>query len=317
MRVLFWGTPEFATPALRALVGEGFDVCGVVTQPDRPVGRSRSTLQPSPVKLIALDEGIPVLQPERPRGEDFLAELARLRSDMSVVVAYGHILQKSVIDLPRHGTLNIHASLLPALRGAAPIQAAIRDGLDETGVTIMRMVPALDAGPIVLQARTPVLEDETYGELSLRLSELGALTLIEALSLIELGDSREEQQDERFATYAAKIDRTATWVDWNAPATHVCRLIRSLDPKPGALTMRSGMDVKLFGAHLAPHGASVPSGQIQSIDGDGMVVACGEGAVRITIVQPAGKRRLSPNDWVRGRGIAPGDRFETSPAVVS
>src|SRR5881398_3695050 len=136
MRVLFWGTPEFATPALRALLGEGFDVVGVVTQPDRPVGRSRSTLEPSPVKLVATAEEIPVLQPERPRGDDFLAELRRLEPDISVVVAYGHILPKAVIDLPTRGTINIHASLLPALRGAAPIQAAIRDGLDETGVTI-------------------------------------------------------------------------------------------------------------------------------------------------------------------------------------
>src|ERR1051325_11411556 len=252
MRGLVGGTPEFATPPLRALIGEGFEVCGVVTQPDRPVGRSRSTLQPSPVKLIALDEGIPVLQPERPRGEDFLAQLNRLKPDLSVVVAYGHILQKSVIDLPRQGTVNIHASLLPALRGAAPIQAAIRDGLGETGVTIMRMVPPLDAGPIILQSRTPVLEDETYGELSLRLSELGALTLIEALSLIELGNSNEQPQDERFATYAPKIDRASTWIDWSASAVTVCRLIRSLDPKPGALTMLRGMEVKLFGARLAP-----------------------------------------------------------------
>jgi len=317
MRVLFWGTPEFATPALRALIGEGFDVCGVVTQPDRPVGRSRSTVQPSPVKQIAVDEGIPVLQPERPRGEEFLAELARMQPDLSVVVAYGHILQKSVIDLPRRGTVNIHASLLPALRGAAPIQAAIRAGVHETGVTIMRMVPPLDAGPIILQARTPVLDDETYGELSLRLSELGALTLIEALSLIELGGAREEPQDERFATYASKIDRASTRIDWGAPANNVSRVIRSLDPKPGALTMLRGADVKLFGARLAPHGASVPSGQIQSIEDDGMVVACGEGAVRIAVVQPAGKRRLSPNDWARGRGAAAGDRFDSSPATVS
>lgn len=317
MRVLFWGTPEFATPALRALIGEGFDVCGVITQPDRPTGRSRSTLQPSPVKQIAITEGIPVLQPERPRGEEFLADLARLQPDLSVVVAYGHILQKSVIDLPRRGTVNIHASLLPALRGAAPIQAAIREGVHETGVTIMRMVPPLDAGPVILQARTPVLEDETYGELSLRLSELGALTLIEALSLIELGDSREEPQDERFATYAPKIDRGSTLIDWNAPAASVSRLIRSLDPKPGALTTLRGLDVKLYGARHAPHGASVPAGQIQSIDESGMVVACGEGAVQIAVVQPAGKRRLPPNDWARGRGAAPGDRFESSSAPVS
>src|SRR3982751_3114555 len=204
MRVLFWGTPEFATPALRALIGEGFDVVGVVTQPDRPVGRSRSTLQPSPVKLIAVDEGIPVLQPERPRGEQFFAELAAIDADLSVVVAYGHILPKSVIDLPRRGTLNIHASLLPALRGAAPIQAAIREGLTETGVTIMRMVKALDAGPIILQARTPVPNDETYGELQLRLAEMGAMALIEAMALIDLGRATETPQDESLATYARK-----------------------------------------------------------------------------------------------------------------
>jgi methionyl-tRNA formyltransferase len=317
MRVLFWGTPEFATPALRALLGEGFEVCGVVTQPDRPVGRSRSTAQPSPVKLIAVDEGLPVLQPERPRGEEFLAELARLEPELSVVVAYGHILPKSVIDLPRRGTMNIHASLLPALRGAAPIQAAIRDGLDETGVTIMRMVPPLDAGPIILQARAPVLEDETYGELSLRLSELGALTLIEALSLLELGGAEERAQDERFATHAQKIDRPATWIDWNASAAQVCRLIRSLDPKPGGLTTLRGAEVKLFGSRLAPRAASLSPGTIQSIDDEGMIVACGEGATRIAVVQPSGKRRLAPNDWARGRGASVGDRFEPAPATVA
>lgn len=317
MRVLFWGTPEFATPALRALFGEGFEVVGVVTQPDRPVGRSRSTLQPSPVKLIAVDESIPVLQPERPRGEEFLGQLARLEPDLSVVVAYGHILPKSVIDLPRRGTVNIHASLLPALRGAAPIQAAIRGGLDETGVTIMRMVPPLDAGPVILQARTPVLEDETYGELSLRLSELGALTLIEALSLIELGDAAERPQDERFATYASKIDRASTWIDWNSSAQTVCRLVRSLDPKPGALTTLRGTVVKLFGARIAASGASGLAGQVQSIDDEGMIVGCGEGATRITVVQPSGKRRLTPNDWARGRGVAVGDRFEALPATVA
>jgi methionyl-tRNA formyltransferase len=316
MRVLFWGTPEFATPALRALIGEGFDVVGVVTQPDRPVGRSRSTVEASPVKRIAIDEGLPVLQPERPRNEAFVAEVSRLSPDLSVVVAYGHILSKTLIDLPHRGTVNIHASLLPLLRGAAPIQAAIREGHPETGVTIMRMVPALDAGPVILQSRTAVLDDETYGELSLRLSELGALTLIEALSLMELGGERDEAQDDQYATYAPKIDRAATWVDWNAPASIVCRLIRSLDPKPGTITMLRGTEVKLFGARLAPRVASMAPGQIASIDPDGMVVACGDGAARITVVQPAGKRRLAPNDWARGRGAAPGDRFEMMPAPV-
>jgi len=158
VRVLFWGTPDFATAPLRALIGEGFDVIGVVTQPDRAVGRSRSRLVPSPVKEVALAEGIPVQQPDRPRGDAFLAGLRDLAPDVSVVVAYGHILPKAVIDAPRLGTLNIHASLLPKLRGAAPIQAAIRDGFEETGVSVMQMVPALDAGPVILSAGTPIRE---------------------------------------------------------------------------------------------------------------------------------------------------------------
>src|SRR5579862_8868048 len=190
MRVAFFGTPEFAAPPLRALLGEGFDVVGVVTQPDRPRergGRSHSRLDPSPNKVIAVEEGIPVLQPERARGTDFLQELRALAPDISVVVAYGQILSAEVIDAPSLGTLNIHASLLPELRGAAPIQAAIRDGCPETGVSIMRMIPPLDAGPVILQLRTPIAADETSGELQLRLAELGATALIEALALITLG----------------------------------------------------------------------------------------------------------------------------------
>ncbi len=155
MRIVFFGTPDFATPPLLALIGEGHEVVGVVTQPDRPRGRSRSTLDPSPVKVIALEESIPVLQPERPRGPEFEGALRELAPDIAIVVAYGCILPKTVIDLPRLGTLNIHASLLPEYRGAAPIQAAIRDGVAETGVTIMQMVPALDAGPVLLALRTP------------------------------------------------------------------------------------------------------------------------------------------------------------------
>ena len=311
MRVLFWGTPEFATPALRALLGEGFDVVGVVTQPDRPVGRSRSTVQPSPVKRIAVEESIAVLQPDRPRGDAFLERVGELAPELSVVVAYGHILTSNAIDLPARGTVNIHASLLPALRGAAPIQAAIREGLEETGVTIMRMVPALDAGPVILQARTSILEDETAGELTLRLSELGALTLIEALSLMELGGATEAPQDDRLATFAPKIDRDARWIDWRAPARAVSRTIRALDPKPGAVTALHGTEVKLFGAKLAPRVSSDRAGEITAIDGDGLIVACDEGGVRILVVQPAGKRRMAPHEWARGRGVAVGDRFGT------
>ena len=164
MRVLFWGTPDFAEPALRALIGEGFEVIGVVTQPDKPQGRSREII-PTPVKQIALDEEITVFQPKNARDPELLKQLNVMKPDISVVVAYGHILPKNIIDLPRLGTLNIHASLLPKLRGAAPIQSAIREGLSETGITIMRMVPALDAGPILLQTRTPILDESArlYG----------------------------------------------------------------------------------------------------------------------------------------------------------
>jgi Methionyl-tRNA formyltransferase len=177
VRVVFWGTPEFAAPSLRALVGESFEVVGVVTQPDKPQGRSRRII-PSPVKQIAIDEEIPLFQPKNARDPELFEKLSELKPDISVVVAYGHILPQKIIDLPKLGTLNIHASLLPALRGAAPIQAAIRQGLMQTGVTVMRVVPALDAGPVILQADTPIFEDETYGELQVRLSELGALALL-------------------------------------------------------------------------------------------------------------------------------------------
>jgi methionyl-tRNA formyltransferase len=312
VRVLFWGTPGFATAALRALLGEGFDVVGVVTQPDKAVGRSRSKVEPSAVKLVAVAENIPVLQPERPRGEEFTAQLSALAPDVNVVVAYGHILPRAVIDLPTRGTLNIHASLLPVLRGAAPIQAAIRDGLGETGVTIMQMVPQLDAGPIILQARTPIVADETAGELTLRLSELGAGSLIEALALLELGLATPTPQDERLATYAPKLTRDSAQVDWTRSAHEVGRHIRAYDPKPGAWGRLNGAEVKLFGARVAPRGSSREPGDVIAVDAEGMLVACGGGAVRIAIVQPAGKRRLSPQDWANGRGVTVGDRFDTS-----
>ena len=311
MRVLFWGTPEFATAPLRALLGEGFDVVAVVTQPDKPVGRSRSALRASPVKEVAVAEGIPVLQPEKPKGDEFVAQLRALEPDLSVVVAYGHILPRAVIDLPPRGTLNIHASLLPALRGAAPIQAAIRDGLAETGVTIMQMVPALDAGPMVLKARTPILEDETAGELALRLSELGAMALIEALALIELGLAQPEAQDDAAATYAAKLTRESARVDFARTAHEVSRHIRAYDPKPGAWGRLRDSEVKLFGARVAPRGTTHEPGEVLAVDDTGLLIACGGGAVRVAAVQPAGKRRLSPAEWANGRGVAAGDRFDT------
>ena len=311
MRLVFWGTSSFAVPALRALLGEGFDVVGVVTQPDRAVGRSRSTLVPSPVKGVALAEELPLYQPESPKDESFLAQLRALEPELSVVISYGHIMSAPLIALPTHGTINVHASLLPALRGAAPIQGAVRAGLAETGVTIMRMVQALDAGPILLQARTPVARDETAGELEARLSELGALALVEALTLMSLGRLQETPQDDARATYAPKILREMARIDWNESADAVGRHVRAYDPKPGAFTTHRGGEIKLFGAVVADpssHSTHAP-GTVISIDSRGMLVACGAGFVLISCAQQAGRTRVGPEEWMRGRGIEVGERL--------
>ncbi len=309
MRIVFFGTPEFATPPLLALIGEGHDVVAVVTQPDKPRGRSRSTLDPSPVKTIALAESIPVFQPERPRGPEFEAALRALEPDISIVVAYGHILPRDVIDLPRLGTLNIHASLLPAYRGAAPIQAAIRDGAAETGVTIMQMVPKLDAGPVILALRTPIEADETGGELQLRLAELGAEAVIEALMLMSVGQAPATPQDDALATYATKIVREDARMPFSTSGEQVARLVRAYDPKPGAWTTLNGLEVRCFGAQIVEGRTGAP-GEVLEAGDSGLLIACGEGALRIADVHPAGQKRLAAAQWVRGRGVRIGDRFE-------
>ena len=306
MRVLFWGTPEFAAPPLRALIGEGFEVVGVVTQPDKPQGRSREII-PSPVKQIATEEEIPIFQPKNARDPELLESLKALKPDISIVVAYGHILPQKIIDLPPMGTLNIHASLLPALRGAGPIQAAIHQGLTETGVSVMRVIPALDAGPVLLQARTQVFDDETFGELQVRLSELGALTLIEALTLLSLGKAKERIQDESRATYAPKVNRESSRINWKDSALEISRLIRASDPRPGAFTETPKGDVKMFGPKVMD-GIKGKPGEVLKTTGE-LVIACGIDALRVSHVQPSGKSRMSAHDWARGRGTVVGDRY--------
>jgi len=317
MRILFWGTPAFAVPPLEALLGEGFDVVGVVTQPDRPVGRSR-VLTPPPVKVAALRERLPVLQPEKPRGEAFMAELTALGPDLNVVVAYGHLLPAAVLEQPTRGTINIHASLLPLLRGAAPIETAIRRGFTETGVTIMRMVLAMDAGPILHTSRVPILSDETGGELRNRLSESGTQSLIEALALMQLGQLPEVEQDGALATFAPKIEREDARIDWSGSAPDVANLIRAYDPRPGAFTTQHGVDVKCFGARATHMHTQVDApGTVIALDDEGMMVACGEGTVRLTVVHPAGKRRQNAREWAAGRGVAINDVLGTDTATVA
>ena len=306
MRVVYFGTPDFAVPSLRALVGEGFDVVGVVTRPDKPTGRHRSHSTPSAVKVAALADDLPVLQPERPSEPDFLAQIAQLAPDLSIVAAYGHILPQQLLDVPKRGSVNVHASLLPALRGAAPIQRAILAGLAETGITIMQMDAGMDSGPILHQVSTPIAEDETGGELSERLAELGAEALIEALTLIDEAGLEPRAQDPARATFAPKIKREEERLDWSCPAEAVARKIRAFDPKPGAWTTGRGKELKLFGAR-AVEGAGA-AGAVLRAD-DELVIACGAGAVSAEEVQPSGRARMPVRAFVNGRGVAVGDRL--------
>ncbi|HEX2166862.1 MAG TPA: methionyl-tRNA formyltransferase [Longimicrobiales bacterium] len=313
MRILFWGTPDFAMPSLRALLGEGHDVVGVVTQPDRPAGRGRS-LRQSPIKLLAQEEGLPVLQPERARGEDFISDVRALDPELSIVVAYGQILKREVLDLPRLGSLNVHASLLPELRGAAPINWAIRLGHEETGVTIMRMVERMDAGPMLHQVVEPIGDDETGADLWMRLSEIGAEALIEALALLELDELTEVEQDESRATYAPRITRDTARVDWHDNAVAIGRHIRAMDAVPGAWTSHRGADLKLYRPLPEPDFAhDAEPGTVLHIDGtdaaEGMRVACATGAILVREVKPAGKRRMNTAEWVRGRAIDAGEQL--------
>jgi len=306
VRVVYFGTPDFAVPSLRALVGEGFDVVGVVTRPDKPTGRHRSHSTPSAVKVAALADDLPVLQPERPSEPDFLAQIAQLAPDLSIVAAYGHILPQQLLDVPKRGSVNVHASLLPALRGAAPIQRAILAGLAETGITIMQMDAGMDSGPILHQVSTPIAEDETGGELSERLAELGAEALIEALTLIDEAGLEPRAQDPARATFAPKIKREEERLDWSCPAEAVARKIRAFDPKPGAWTTGRAKELKLFGAR-AVEGAGA-AGAVLRAD-DELVIACGAGAVSAEEVQPSGRARMPVRAFVNGRGVAVGDRL--------
>ena len=306
MRVLFFGTPDFAVPSLMALLGEGFEVAGVVTRPDRPTGRHRSTAAPSPVKRAALAEELPVLQPEQPSSDAFVTEARRLAPDISVVVAYGHILRAPLLAVPPRGSVNVHASLLPAQRGAAPIERAILEGRTETGVTIMQMEAGLDTGPILHQVATPIPADETGGELTERLAEMGALALVEALTLMEETGLTPRPQDHAQATYAPKLTREEERIVWTQPAEVAARQIRAFDPRPGAWTECRGRATKLFGARTAPGGGA--PGEVLAA-GDTLLIGCGAGAVEVSEAQPAGRSRMTVRALVSGRGVAAGDRL--------
>jgi methionyl-tRNA formyltransferase len=311
LRVLFWGTPLFALPSLRALTEEGHEIVGVVTQPDRPSGRGRK-LTPSPVRQVAEEEGLPVLVPEVPRGDHFLEQIRELKPDISVVVAYGHILGSEILSLPPGGSINVHASLLPELRGAAPVHWAILRGFESTGVTIMRMVMEMDAGSVIHQIQEEIGSSETATELSTRLSELGAEALIEALALLEEDAAEEVEQDSSKATFAPKVNRDMARVDWNRSAMEVSWHLRGLDQFPGAWSTLEAEVVKLFSPTPEPrfrHGAP-PGTVLETESARGLLVACGKGATWVGEIQSPGKKRMGVAAWLKGHPVAQGVSFE-------
>jgi len=318
VRVAFFGTPEFAVPSLRALVGEGFDVVGVVTQPDAPQGRSRSKLIPPPVKVAAEAEDLVVVQPEKPTDPAFLKQLRELQPEIGVVVAYGHILRPELLALPPRGMINVHPSLLPGLRGAAPVEWAIIRGHETTGVTIMQLDAGMDSGPILHQIPHRIGADVTGGELSAHLAEMGAQALIETLALMEQSDPPPQPvpQNEARATLAPKLTRETARVDWTTDARTISCLIRGLDPRPGAWTELKDVEIKLFTPKVMepPFPGTGAPGEVLSAEGS-LVVATGPfkdlggGTVEIFEVQPAGKERMPTSDWLRGARLKAGARF--------
>ena len=304
--IIFMGTPDFALPSLEALAAHGHRIQAVVTQPDRPRGRSKKRVA-SPVKQAAERLGMEVLQPERASDRSFREIIRKIAPDILVVIAFGQILSREFLDIPLWGGLNIHASLLPKYRGAAPIQRAIMNGESETGITAMRMAQGLDTGPILLQQKTPIGAHETAGTLHDRLADLSAPFLLKTLQLLADHQIHETPQDDARSTYAEKIDRTTGHILWDLPADHVSALIRGLDPWPGARTTINGKTLKLFSSRVVETGClnTVP-GRIKGNLKEGLLVETGDGVILVMALQLAGKKRLRASDFLRGLPLESG-----------
>lgn len=298
MRIVFAGTPEFAAEHLKALLDSPYDVVAVYTQPDRPAGRGQK-LMPSPVKQLALAHDIPVFQPPTLRNAEAQAELAALAPDLMVVVAYGLILPQAVLDIPRLGCINSHASLLPRWRGAAPIQRAVEAGDAESGVTVMRMEAGLDTGPMLLKVVTPIGAEDTGGSLHDRLAEMGPPAVVQAIAGLADGSLQGEVQDDALATYAHKLNKDEARIDWSRPAVELERLIRAFNPWPVCHSTLDGESVKVLAATLST-GTGTP-GEILSASKDGLVVACGEQALCLTRLQLPGGKALGFSDLFNSR----------------
>lgn len=298
MRIVFAGTPEFAAEHLKALLDSPYEIVAVYTQPDRPAGRGQK-LMPSAVKALAVAHDIPVFQPQTLRNADAQAELAALKPDLMVVVAYGLILPQVVLDIPRLGCINSHASLLPRWRGAAPIQRAVEAGDAESGVTVMRMEAGLDTGPMLLKVVTPISAEDTGGTLHDRLAEMGPPAVVQAIAGLADGSLQGEIQDDALATYAHKLNKDEARIDWTHPAVELERLIRAFNPWPVCHSTLDGESVKVLAANLST-GQGAP-GEILSASKDGLVVACGDQALSLTRLQLPGGKALSFSDLFNSR----------------
>lgn len=306
MKIVFMGTPEFAVEPLRALWEAGHEICAVVTQPDKPKGRGK-TLQVTPVKAFALEKGIQVLQPVRIKRPESVAELAAIPADVYVVAAFGQILSQEILDLPKYGCVNIHASLLPKYRGAAPIQWAILNGEDKTGVTIMQMDAGVDTGDMLFRKEVKIEETDTAATLEDKLARAGAELIVPALEAIERKEAVPEHQKEEDSCYAPMIDKGMGKVDFGRPAGQIARQVRGLNPWPSAYTSYKGKTLKIWEAFCTPEAAEGMPGSVKRVEKDAFYLNTAEGVLRVTRVQLEGKKQMQVKDFLLGCRIEKGE----------
>jgi methionyl-tRNA formyltransferase len=308
VNIIFAGTPAFAATTLDALIAAGHRLSLVLTQPDRPAGRGQQA-RASPVKAAALAAGVRVLQPPTLRDAGTVSELAGIDADVIIVAAYGLLLPRQVLDIPRLGCLNVHASLLPRWRGAAPVQRALLAGDERTGISIMQMDAGLDTGPVLLERSEPIATDDTAGTLENRLARLGAVCMVEVLQMLESGPVEAHAQDHAGASYAAKVDKAEAAIDWNRPAAMIDRQIRAFNPAPAAFGVLRGERLKIWCARPVT-GAAGAAGTICAVERDYFCVACADGMLQVTEAQRPGGKRLPCRDLLRGFALQRGDRFD-------
>ena len=308
MKAVFMGTPDFAVPTLKALM-EKHEVLAVISQPDKPKNRGKK-IQPTPVKLAAEEAGIPVYQPEKIRDPEFIKVLSEIKADVFVVVAYGQILPQAVLDMPKYGCINVHGSLLPKYRGAAPIQWSIIDGENVTGVTIMYMEKGLDTGDMLLKCEISIDPEDTYGTLHDKMAPVGAAALIEALDMLEKGNIKPEKQNDEESSYVSVINKSLGLIDWSKNAEDIVNLVRGLDPVPGAYSFLNGEHIKIWSAAVLD-GFEGEAGTVVYTDKKkGFAVAAGDKAVLVRQMQAKGGKRMPSADYMRGHEIKVGDIFK-------